>query len=61
MKVFVGLLENYFKVTFYLSTSKDSEVLRNTEAGSPTCKKYKENKSLCKSMTTNNVRDLLCK
>lgn len=45
VQVFVGLLRNYFKITFYLSTSKDSEVLRNIETGSPTCKKYKENKS----------------
>jgi len=37
---FSRLLSNNFKATFYLSTSKDSEVLRNIEAGSPTCKKY---------------------
>lgn len=61
VQVFVGLLRNYFKITFYLSTSKDSEVLRNIEAGSPTCKKYAENKSLCKSMTTQNPSNLLCK
>lgn len=55
----VRVLSNYFKVIFYLSTSKDSEVLRNTEAGSPTCKKYEEKQSPHESMTSQNSNNIM--
>lgn len=62
VQVFVTL-RDWFKITFYLSTSKDSQVLRNIEAGSPTCKKYKENKLLLnqwqlKTLTTHYANKL---